>query len=88
MSKFREWGCLFFASTLALTCVLFIANQSVVAACFHLLVLSYPDLFNSQGARQFAMFVGPVVLVFLEWWLIDTLFWRTLPEDPDEDDVE
>ncbi len=83
--KRRVGGCLFFAATCAVSCVLLVANQSVVAALHRLAAATWPGALESQGSRQFVLFIGPVVLLFAEWWLIDTLFWPLMPEE-DEDD--
>lgn len=88
MPRLRGAGCLFVITTLLVTCLLFLANQSVVAILFRMLAVSWPGIFNSQGAQQFIMFVGPVLLIFVEWWLIDSLLWKTIPEDADEAELD
>lgn len=85
--KRRVGGCLFFAATCIVSCVLLITNQSVVAAVHGAAAATWPGALESKGSRQFFLFVGPVVILFAEWWLIDTLFWPLKPEpDEDEDD--
>ncbi len=63
----------FFIWTALISGVLFVANQPIMAGVYHLAGGFWPQLLKSNGARQFAILVGPVLLLFFEWWLIDLL---------------
>lgn len=64
----RRDGCGFLILTCAFTCLLLVLNSALILEF-------YPSLadrdFEYPRVAQLAKFVGPVVLVFLEWWIAD-----------------
>ena len=74
MAPARESKLMFLVWTCVVSCLLFIANQPLVGALYLFAGSFWPELLESQGARQFALLLGPILLLFAEWWLIDRFF--------------
>jgi hypothetical protein len=65
------YGCGTILFTLAVMCVLLLANSLVTAAIFRLLgELGWTPLQQAQRAQAFLLFT-PLVVMIIEWWLID-----------------
>ncbi|HZN33076.1 MAG TPA: hypothetical protein VFB80_04625 [Pirellulaceae bacterium] len=63
-------GCGFLLVSAALTCVMLAINGLIVTN----LVAAYspgPLPLENQRVAQAAVFLGPVVLLFVEWWIFD-----------------
>ncbi len=56
-----------------LTCIFLILNRFLVARLYTVVV---PPSLDRVKLQSFALFVGPVALIFLEWWLIDIVVER------------
>lgn len=69
-------------------CVLLIANSAAVSAILHSewLTRSAPAWFLRPQVRQALIFVGPVVLILVEWWVYDLIAdnWRREREPEEE----
>jgi len=53
------------------TCFFLVLNSALVAKAYPALAQLGPDLLSHPRVKQIMMFVGPVALVFVEWWLVD-----------------
>lgn len=63
-------GCGFLMVSAVLTCVMLAINGLIVTH----LVQAYspgPQPLQNQRVAQAAVFLGPVVLLFVEWWICD-----------------
>ncbi|WP_164102995.1 hypothetical protein [Candidatus Laterigemmans baculatus] len=69
-------GCLFVIASTALTCLLLFINGGLVQAAYAMLAPTGPDFLSEPRVTQFVMFVGPVLLVVVEWVMIDYLLAR------------
>ncbi len=50
------------------TCVFLVVNRMIVAWLYTILV---PPSLDEVKLQTFLLFVGPVALIFVEWWIID-----------------
>jgi hypothetical protein len=59
-----------------LTCVLLGINGLIVMNVMHAVLPSLPDEWRNPRAAQAVVFLGPLGLLFVEWWVCDvTLDW-------------
>ena len=58
-----------------LTCVFLVVNRVIVSWLYTVLV---PPAFDEVKLQTFLLFVGPVALIFVEWWIIDFVVERLL----------
>jgi hypothetical protein len=65
-----RYGCGFLLVSAALTCVLLAINGLIVT---NLVQAASPGPFPLRDQRlpQAAVFLGPVILLFIEWWICD-----------------
>jgi hypothetical protein len=71
----RQKGCGMLVGMCLLTCVFLVINRVIVAWLYTVLV---PPSLDEVKLQTFLLFVGPVALIFVEWWLIDLLVERLL----------
>ncbi|TWT76566.1 hypothetical protein CA13_70610 [Planctomycetes bacterium CA13] len=64
-------GCLATLGSVSVTCVLLFLNASFVMAVMKLIEPQFPSWMDRPGTNQFLLFSIPVVLVVVEWMLID-----------------
>lgn len=67
----RRDGCGFLILTCMFTCFFLVLNSALVAKVYPPLAQLGPDFFSHPRVKQIIMFVGPVALVFVEWWFVD-----------------
>jgi len=81
-------GCGFVLLTFLFSCLFLILNSALISKLMPPLE-SAPGLLGRAGVNQAVLFVGPVILIFLEWWLVDLvvalLTPRQQPESRDAD---
>lgn len=66
-------GCLFALASTVVTGVLLFLNGALVLALLESWAPALPSWTRKPEFMQFALFVGPVVLVVLQWMMIDYL---------------
>jgi hypothetical protein len=64
-------GCLFATVSTLATCLLLFVNGGLVAAICSAASRSGVSILSNTGVHQFFLFVGPVVLVVIQWMMID-----------------
>jgi hypothetical protein len=64
-------GCGFLIATCLITCCFLVINALLVAALYTTLSPVAPEMFRRARIAQVILFAGPVLLVFVEWWLFD-----------------
>lgn len=69
----RADGCGFIVVTCLVTCLLMIVNGGLVAASYGWLSSVGPSLLRHPRFAQACLFVLPVLLLFVQWWVIDRL---------------
>lgn len=69
-------GCLFAAGATFVTCILLFINGGLVSALCQEFGPAGPAWLNNPGILQFVMFVGPVILVVIQWMMIDYIVSR------------
>lgn len=70
-------GCLPLAAMCAVTCLLLTINAIVTHSALGPIVRLLPDILRKPKMEQALLFVLPVLLTFLEWWVIDWLAYAT-----------
>ncbi|QDV68138.1 hypothetical protein Poly24_18460 [Rosistilla carotiformis] len=63
--------CGFALASAVFGCLLLILNGGVVAAVYFAIAEDGPEWMRNRSLSQFALFVGPVLLLILQWTLID-----------------
>lgn len=64
-------GCFFAVASAAVTCMLLFINGSMVTAVYSAAAETGPAVMEDPRLIQFALFVGPVLLVVAQWVMID-----------------
>jgi hypothetical protein len=66
-------GCGFIIFTCLVSCLLMIVNGGLVAAVYQWVAEWGPGLLRQSRVAQATLFVVPVLLLFVQWWLLDHL---------------
>lgn len=64
-------GCFFATASTLITCFLLFINGGLMAAICNAALRSGVAFMRTTGVHQFCLFVGPVVLVVIQWMMID-----------------
>ena len=65
-------GAIWFATlSVVFGCILLVLNGGVIAALYFSLADAGPGWMKNHSVTQFALFVGPVLLLIFQWSLID-----------------
>lgn len=70
-------GCGFLISTCLLTCLMLVFNGAMVMSLYYWLAPLGPRILRHPQAFQFLLFSTPVLLLFVEWRMIDSFVDRT-----------
>ena len=69
-------GCGFLLVAALLTCVLLAINGLIVMNLVNAIMPTLPDEWKNARVAQAAVFLGPLMLLVIEWWICDvTLDW-------------
>jgi hypothetical protein len=68
----RADGCGFYLATIVFTCLLLILNGLLATTIYRVFVTDSPSVQQLKAIQMF-LFVGPVLMLFIEWTLFD--FW-------------
>ncbi len=69
-------GCLFAVIATLITCGMLFINGAIVRALCDAAADPWPRVFGDHRVEQFIYFVGPVVLVVIQWMMIDYVISR------------
>jgi len=72
-SGFSPVGCLSLLAAVLLACVLLVGNGFLVAFILGAAIPRLPAAWNPARSAQAVMFLGPVLLLVVEWWAYDVL---------------
>ena len=72
---------MFALASTVITGVLLFLNGALVLALFQTMASQGPDWMRKPEVMQFVLFVAPVVLVVLQWMMIDYLRNHLRPRD-------
>jgi len=64
-------GCGFLCVSAILTCVLLAINGLIVMNLVNAILPTLPEEWNSTRFAQAAVFLGPLALLLIEWWICD-----------------
>ena len=64
-------GCVFATASTLITCVLLFINGGLMAAICNAALRSGVVFMRTTGVQQFCLFVGSVLLVVIQWIMID-----------------
>ena len=78
LNNLSRQGCGFLLLTAAFSCLFLIINAILVAALFRRFVVGFASP-EFQRAAQLGMFALTVLMVFIEWWLVDWIVRRVSP---------
>ena len=67
----RRDGCGFLILTCLFTCFFLVLNSGLVSRFYPEIAAAGPALLRHPRVAQMLMFLSPVVLLFVEWWLVD-----------------
>jgi hypothetical protein len=69
-------GCGFLLVAALLTCVLLAINGLIVMNVVNAIMPTLPDEWKQPRVAQAVVFLGPLMLLVIEWWICDvTLDW-------------
>ena len=66
-------GFLFQVKTVLLMCLLLVVNVAFVASFFRTVAREGPEWLRHPKVEQMILLSGPLVLLVIQWWLIDVL---------------
>jgi len=66
-------GFLFQVKTVLLMCVLLVLNVAFVASLFRTVAREGPEWLRHPKVEQMILLIGPLVVLIIQWWLIDVL---------------
>ena len=69
-------GCGFLLATCLFTCIFLVINGAIVVSFYNWFAPRGPQLLSHPKIAQAFLFIGPVVLIVVEWWLADFLVER------------
>lgn len=64
-------GCGFLALTCVFTCFFLILNCALVARFYPEVAAYFPHWMHQPKVEQMLKFLAPVLLIFLQWWVVD-----------------
>lgn len=67
----RRDGCGFVLLTFLFSCLFLVLNSALINRFVPPLLETGPAFLARPGVVQATLFTGPVILVFVEWWLVD-----------------
>lgn len=67
----RRDGCGFVLLTFLFSCFFLVLNSALIGKFAPPLMDAGPALLRRPGVVQAVLFAGPVILIFVEWWLVD-----------------
>jgi hypothetical protein len=70
-ATFARLGCGFVLLSLLVSCVLLALNGLIVTNVFYASAERLPDFLRDRRASQAIVFLGPVLLLVVQWWAYD-----------------
>jgi hypothetical protein len=70
-ATFARLGCGFLLLSVLVSCVLLILNGLIVSNVFYASFSGLPDFLRDRRASQAIVFLGPVLLLAVQWWAYD-----------------
>ncbi len=64
-------GCGFLCVSAILSCVLLAINGLIVMNLVNAILPTLPEQWNDTRVAQAAVFLGPLILLVMEWWVCD-----------------
>ena len=64
-------GCGFLCVSALLTCILLAINGLIVMNLVNAILPTLPDVWHQPNIAQAIVFLGPVLLLVIEWWACD-----------------
>ncbi|MCU0979827.1 MAG: hypothetical protein MUF25_11760 [Pirellulaceae bacterium] len=75
----RRDGCGFVLLTFLFSCFFLVLNSALISRFVPPLMETGPAFLARPGIVQATLFAGPVILVFVEWWLVDLVVQLVTP---------
>jgi len=74
-------GCGHLLGSLVLGCLLLMLNGVAVASLYHAWAARLTEFWRNPRVAQSILFLGPVMLLVVQWWAIDVIvdYFRPLP---------
>jgi hypothetical protein len=69
----RRDGCGFLVLTCLFSCFFLVLNSALVVRFYPMLAWAGPSFLRNTRIEQMMMFIGPVLLIVVEWWLVDLI---------------
>ena len=78
----RRDGCGFLVLTSLITGLFLVLNSALVWRFYPNLAAAGPAFLQHNRIAQMALFLGPVILIFAEWWIVDFVVETLSPRRP------
>jgi hypothetical protein len=62
------------------SCLFLVLNSALISKLLPPLLEAGPAFLRRPGVIQAALFAGPVMLIFVEWWLVDLVVVLVTPQ--------
>lgn len=76
----RRDGCGFVLLTFVFSCLFLVLNSALIGKFVPPLLDAGPAFLRRLGVVQAVLFAGPVILIFVEWWLVDLVVALVTPQ--------
>jgi hypothetical protein len=71
ISEPRRDGCGYVVLTCVFSCLFLVLNSALLTRMYPVLAEYGPSFLENPRVIQAIMFIGPVILIFFEWWFVD-----------------
>ena len=82
----RRDGCGFVLLTCFFSCFFLVLNAALINKLYPVTLQRIPPFAGHPRLDQMALFLGPVLLLFAEWWLVDRIVEACMPRQRDPQD--
>ncbi len=79
-SNSRRDGCGFVLLTFVFSCLFLVLNSVLIGKSLPPLLETGPPVLRRAAFVQAVLFTGPVLLMFVEWWLVDLVVRLVTPD--------
>jgi hypothetical protein len=71
LDSFSRLGCGLVLVTVVVSCLLLVLNGLIVTNVYQATQANLPDMLREHRWAQAIMFLGPIVMLVIQWWAYD-----------------
>ena len=84
---FFLWTCLYFSLFCVSSCLFLLLNSALISSFYGPFAQQGPGFLLRPRVVQAVMFIGPVLMIFVQWWLVDLVVDLVTPKHVTDDFV-